>query len=304
MTRAWTLGLSMSGPAIDDAVRGLAGLSLIPEAETLKLDHRKAKVTADWLEAALEGSAKNLLAQADDGHSLVWERGSLLLLSVPGLTTSPDEVRTQVSSLPFELAVIGQLYVEWYDATYRQVSFGDGHVPHGFSSAVKGNGVSRLVSPRWLDHGPWLQVHVGDATWLQFHALSSSPTEALAQAQPGWARLGISDEGGFIQSGFVFTEDVGGVWDPTTKTLKVMVPRGAVTPRKMLEIAAARGDARVQDGEVERTAFIFLDEANARAHLDELWCYGHEVWAIVDGDERRLDQGHEVAPVVPGWATS
>jgi hypothetical protein len=72
----------------------------------------------------------------------------------------------------------------------------------------------------------------------------------------------------------------------------------------MLEIAAARGDARVQDGEVERTAFIFLDEANARAHLDELWCYGHEVWAIVDGDERRLDQGHEVAPVVPGWATS
>jgi hypothetical protein len=304
MTRAWTLGLSMSGPAIDDAVRGLAGLSLIPEAETLKLDHRKAKVTADWLEAALEGSAKNLLAQADDGHSLVWERGSLLLLSVPGLTTSPDEVRTQVSSLPFELAVIGQLYVEWYDATYRQVSFGDGHVPHGFSSAVKGNGVSRLVSPRWLDHGPWLQVHVGDATWLQFHALSSSPTEALAQAQPGWARLGISDEGGFIQSGFVFTEDVGGVWDPTTKTLKVMVPRGAVTPRKMLEIAAARGDARVQDGEVERTAFIFLDEANARAHLDELWCYGHEVWAIVDGDERRLDQGHEVAPVVPRWATS
>ena len=63
MTRAWTLGLSIE-QAIDDAVRGLAGLSLIPEAETFELDYRKAKVTADWLEAALEGSAKNLLAQA------------------------------------------------------------------------------------------------------------------------------------------------------------------------------------------------------------------------------------------------
>lgn len=301
MTCEATLLLSLSGPAIEDIVDGLGSLGLLPEPETLRLDNKSSKVTGTWLADALGGATTRLDAQTDHGHNLVWDRSGLVTLRRPGTTVSTG-LLDQLGALPFQLAVISGLHLEWYDEDYEKFSFSDGHYPHGWASAVKGAGHQRLVSDRWLDHGPWRTSVRGDATWLEFHDLDADPGTALAQAGPAWERLGISDTGGVIQTGFVFTEDVGGVYDAGERKLEVMVPRGGVTPRKMLEIAAVRRHPRIQDGAIERTAFVFLRADEAQADLDELWLHGHEVWAIVDGEEMRLDADHAVPPPTPDWA--
>lgn len=305
MTHQARLLLSMSGPAIDDAVRGLGSLGLLPAPVRLALDFEPvAKPAADWLERALGGTAKQVNASDTEGHTLTWERGTIVTLTRPGTAIARPDTLAQLAALPFELAVIGQLHDEWYDVDYPKVSFGEGHMPHGWASAFQGKGHDRLVSRRWLGSGPWRTTAIGDTTWVEFHDLDADAAAAFAQAQPGWERMGISDTGGFLQRGFLYTDDVRGVYDPTEHKLKVMVPRGDVAPRKLLEIAAARRDPRIHDGQIERTAFVFLREDDARRHLDDLWCYEHEVWAIVDGDPHRLDEDHRVAPVMADWARS
>ncbi len=157
-------------------------------------------------------------------------------------------------------------------------------------------GFARLVSRRWLDQPQWQLVKHGAATWAEFHPLDAEPMAALRQAIPAWERLGISDSGGFIQTGFVFTDDVGGVYDAAERKLKLMVRDDVLSQRRMLEIAALRGHPGVPASQpIERTAFVFLRLEDARRHLRELWLRGHECWAIVNGLELRLD-GEQAPP--------
>jgi hypothetical protein len=295
--------LSLSGPDPEGLVRGLARLGLAPEEPDylLEVDHEKRPGGRDWIDAWLP-RAKSLGATSDTGASLTFERSGLVTLSRPEAVVTAPGLFEALASLPFELAVIGQLYREWWDEAYETFSFSDGHIAHGFACAFKGAGHDRLVSRRWLGFGPWRIHAVGDATWVQFHDLAADPLAALEQARPGWERMGISDTGGFVQSRFVYQDDVGGVYDPTEHKLKVMVPSGEVTQRKMLEIAAARKDPRIlRQQRIDRTAFVFLDEANARRHLHELWLRDHECWAITDGEQHRLDDTYQPAPPPPPW---
>jgi hypothetical protein len=306
MSLTTALLLSLSGPDAAALARGLATLGWLPASpQSLEVDFKSRKVGAKWLEEGLDKTGK-LVATTNEGHSLtVDHKGGLVTLRRPGAEIAAPAFFEALGALPFELAAVGQVHVEWWDEDYPAYSFGDGHVQHGWACAFRGAGHERLVSRRWLDFGPWRKHVIGDASWVEFHDLGVDAKTALEQALPGWERMGISDTGGVIQTGFVYQDDVGGVYDPVERKLKVVVPSGAVSQRKMLEIAAVRRDPRIQkERAIERTAFMFLDAANARAHLHELWLREHECWAIVDGVEQRLDTDHAPRPAPPGWVGS
>jgi hypothetical protein len=295
--------LSLSGSDPEGIVRGLERLGLTPETPDflLEIDHEKQVASAGWIATWL-GKARTIMAVTKAGHTLTFDRGGIVTLSRPDTELTAPATFETLSQLPFELAVIGQVYPEWWDEEYVRYSFSDGHIPYGWACGFRGAGYDRLVSRRWLDFGPWRVRQVGAATWIEFHDLDADAKTALEQAQPGWERMGVSDIGGFIQSGFVYKDDVSGVYDPTEYKLKVMVPSGEVSQRKMLEIAAVRRDPRIQqERRIERTAFVFLDEADALRHLHELWLRAHECWAIVDGVERRLDEEYHPSPSPPQW---
>lgn len=304
MSRQTVLLLSLSGADAPAIARGLARLGWAPKApQTLEVDFAKRKASADWLEAAL-AQARTFTAMTDDGHSMTFDRAGLVTLRAPDFEIDAPQTFEQLADVPFELAVIGQVYAQWWDEDYVGVSFGDGHVQHGWACAFRGAGRQRLVSPRWLDFGPWRTHEVNDATWVEFHPLDADPAAALALAEPAWQRMGISDGGGFVQTGFVYQEDVGGVYDAAEKKLKVMVPGSSeVSPRRMLEIAAIRRDPRLPPSQdILHTAFVFVDPANAHRHLRELWLRGHECWTIVDGQPQRLDADYDPSPRRPGDA--
>lgn len=303
MSRQTTLMLSLSSTDPKGIMRGLEQLGFTPETPDflLEINYEKRGATVDWIDAWL-GEARAITAVSNDGRTLTFDQDGLVTLRRTNTELSAPEIFETLGKLPFELLTIGQVYPEWWDEEYATYSFSDGHASYGLACAFRGAGYDRLVSRCWLDFGPWRTRQLGDATWVEFHDIDADPATALEQAQPGWERMGISDTGGFIQTGFVYEDDVNGVYDPTEYKLKVMVPSGNVSQRKMLEIAAVRHDPRIQrERRIERTAFVFLDEANARRHLHELWLRDHECWAIVDGLERRLDEGYAPAPVKPDW---
>jgi hypothetical protein len=299
-----TLFLSLSGPDAAALARGLHGLGwLPPELLSLEVDFKNKKPGTRWLNDWVDKAAK-LTATTNEGHSLVVDRkAGLVALRRPQVEINAGLFEA-LKELPFELATVGQVHVEWWDETYPAYSFGDGHVQHGWACGFRGAGHERLVSRRWLDFGPWRKQTTGDTSWVEFHDLAADAKTALLQAQPGWERMGISDSGGFIQSGFIYTDDVGGVYDAEARKLKLIVPASAgVSQRKMLEMAAVRRDPRIQrDMPIDRIAFIFVDEAKARLHLHELWLREHECWAIVEGQEVRLDAAYAPQPAKPDWA--
>jgi hypothetical protein len=305
MRRTAVLNLSLSGPDPEAIARGLDDIGWLPQKpDKLEVDYEKRKPQPGWI-AVLGKAARKVVAMSNEGHTLTFTKKGLVTLRRPDTELAAPETFALLTELPFELAAIGQIYPEWWDEEYPTYSFSDGHVQHGWACAFKGAGYDRLVSRRWLDFGPWRKRVIGAASWIEFHDLEADPKQALEQALPGWERMGISDTGGFIQSGFVFKDDVGGVYDADQHKLKILVQSGEVSQRKMLEIAAARHNPLIQKAyNVEHTAFIFTDEANAKRHLHELWLREHECWAIVEGDERRLDTGYTPQPSPPAWARS
>lgn len=300
-----TLFLSTTGDDPAGVVRALAKLGLLPTSpDRVEVDYETQEPTTDWLDRWFGKTKRSLKAMTDDAHTLVYEPSGLVTLRVPNFELDPRRTFGELSTVPFAVAAIGQVHVEWWDEDYSTVSFGRGHTAHAFACAFRGAGYDRLVSRRWLDAGPWRRHTIGECDWIQFHDFGASPAKALEQAQPGWQRMGLSDEGGYLQDPFVYQDDVGGIYDPTERKLKVIVPgTHDVSQRKMLEIAAARRDLLIRkEMPIDRTAFIFIDEDNARRHLHELWLREHECWFVgPDPVQRRLDETYAPPPVEPPW---
>jgi hypothetical protein len=54
-------------------------------------------------------------------------------------------------------------------------------------------------------------------------------------------------------------------------------------------------------GRIERIAYVFVDEGDARAHLHELWLRELECWVADDRGKRRLDLDYHPVPSPPAW---
>jgi hypothetical protein len=222
-------------------------------------------------------------------------------------------VRT-LRDVPFTLASFGNLYVEWdrrrdddedspYSPYYHAPSFSDGHVGLGWGAAFRGKGHERLVSPNWLHGGPFKVWSDGDVSLVQFHALDADAETALAQAKPGHREIGITDDTGFLQTNFVYELDLSGLYDPATRIMKVVVLGRDIPNLELLEWAAVKKfQPHAPERVVNEVAYIFPNEAEAHANLHRLWRYGHQCWAIHNGEEVRLDLDYQCPDTTPAWA--
>jgi hypothetical protein len=158
------------------------------------------------------------------------------------------------------------------------------------------------VSRRWLEYGPWRLLRgEGDLSFVQFHDLAAGADEALAQARPGQARMGIGETGGFLQDDYVYRADRTGLYDAAERKL-VIAAAGPVSQLAMRDACAARRARRNDEREpIERIAYMFISEALAREHLHDLWLRELECWALIDGKKVRLDESYRPAPTQPEW---
>ncbi len=222
---------------------------------------------------------------------------------------SIPEVLEKLARIPFEIAAFEDMYAEWGlvgsdPHAYRLPMWDGGHDSPGWGAAFRGVGHDRLVSRHWLEGGAF-QVWrgPGDVSLVQFHALDADGATALEQARAGHQEIGITSDSGFVQHQFVYRHELKGLYEPATRTMKVVVMGREVPRREMLEWAAAKKEQKFgAETPVEAVAFIFPVEAEARAHLPLLWRYGHQVWAIRDGVEVRLDLAYVPPDTTPAWA--
>jgi hypothetical protein len=171
-----------------------------------------------------------------------------------------------------------------------------------------------------------------DTTFIQFHDLAvTDPKAAWAQARPGLERMGYSPTGGWL---LTHTEDldrqrmgraiggalgdhiraappidllarVGGVYRGDVRTLDVVVPpRAVVSQQQMLHACELRLFHRRTQPTVDRIdtiAYVFVDKADAEAHLHELWLRELECWYLDERGKHRLDATYHPTPNPPAW---
>jgi hypothetical protein len=306
VTGRFSLDVAMTVPSIADAVDRVAKLDAFRMApRSLDVDDDERPVDAAW-PAALRGAREAATARwtppgADHATMIdVWVPGRRVLFQAPSAFSTVDEAIAMIETLPFDVASFGSLHPDAWRALDRElVGFGDRHYAHGWGCAFRGAGHDRLVSRRWLDHGPWRVIRrPDDLTVVVFHDLDLDAAQALAQAAPGHRRMGIADTGGFIQAPYPFTADVGGLYDGDRMTLEIVVPPGGeITQRRMLDACAVRYLHRIEPPSdapiIDQVAFVFLDEAEARRHLPELWLRELECWVADDRPKRRLDVAYK-----------
>lgn len=249
---------------------------------------------------------------------LSWDRlnrdPNAFIIKLENLQLRADvtRVRAFLEELPFAYCAASSASDEWgfvgSRIDYMGCGFGDGHSPLGWMSAFKGAGHNALVSRRWLEFGPWRLIRgKNDLSFVQFHDLAVDDETALEQARPGHQRMGNSPTGGFIPVVFTWNilrdaanGSIKGVYDASSETLIQVVAGRKVDHVEMMEAAAIKARQPLAKP-VRQVAYLFIDEANARAHLHQLWLYGLEVRAIVNGQEIRIDEDYSPTPQVPDW---
>jgi hypothetical protein len=222
----------------------------------------------------------------------------------------PDAVETLaelislIDAQPFDVCAIGWVEDMAFRADIDRLrfvteSFGSGHTNLGLACAFRERGHDDLVSRRWIEAGPWRVIRrPGDLTIVQFYDFDAEPRTAVRQATPGWKRL-ADVGGGFLPNPFQFMRKVDGLYDASRHTLERVVPPGEeIPPWLMNEYCAVRTRHHIRpparaDRPIDQVAFVFVDEAQARVHLDEMWLRELEVWVADGGGKRRLDDSYQ-----------
>jgi hypothetical protein len=242
-------------------------------------------------------------------------RGLRVSARAPEVFERAEDVLTLLASLPLEVCSIASAYYEWMEMSLDDRptrGFANRHEPLGFGCVFRGRGYDRLVSRRWLDFGPWRILRgPDDLTMVQFHDLDADPQTALAQALPGHERIGISETSGFIQGPslagkgikYVVSEKLPeGLYNRETRTLEVVVAGRTISQGEMRDACAYRLHKRNDPKTpIEHVAYVFLTDAEARAHLHEMWLRELQVWTVERGDKRRVDLDYHPTPSPPEW---
>jgi hypothetical protein len=260
------------------------------------------------------------LRAAKVSGSVFWDEGEqqievlpksdLSVFSIPAAFSSLEDALAILEPLPFEICALGATFFdEWIAADYKRWGFGRSHIDHGWGCAFRGAGHQRLVSRRWLDFGPWRVIRrPNDTTFIQFHDLAiTDPAEAYEQAKVGHERMGNSAIGGHLAWHMqnLLRAAGKGLYTAADRTLHVVVAPGvAVSQGEMLANCALRLHHRLTPGQpdpVDTIAYVFIEEADARAHLHELWLRELECWVVDGAGKRRLDADYRPVPDPPAW---
>ncbi len=304
--------MTLSGPGGPDRVRVLARSAHFgTQPDELSREWEQCDVTNEWVEQLVGVRRDGLACWRPSEHQLGYHPRSdeLVSVGVPVDQVTLPAALALIEPLPFELCSFGAAFFdEWIAADYRRWGFGRSMIDHGWGCMFRGAGHDRLVSRRWLDFGPWRIIRrPNDTTLIQFHDLAiTDPAEAYEQAKVGHERMGNSSSGGYIAwyiDGLL--KGAGqGIYTPEDRLLEVVVgPGNEVKQSEMLCNAALRLHHRTAPSTtpVERVAYVFVDEADARAHLHELWLRELECWLVDDKGKRRLDLDYHPVPNPPAW---
>ena len=303
------LYMSLGGPDLSAILRSLEALPVCSREAPARLivDDQDKQPTPDWIDVWTPRCKREVMAVWGENYRewITYHRDHVVQAKVADYPRDPGRVLDLVSVMPFTVAAFRSIHEEWFTpgSAYFATSFGNLHFPHGWGCAFKGVGHQRLVSRRWLEFGPWRLLRGADDTSLvQFHDLEADPATALEQARPGHERMGISPVGGYIPPGHVYAHKIGGLYAPTERALKIVVHGREVSQSEMLDACAARLEQALgHESPLDRIAYVFMEEEEARRHLHELWLRELECRAIVAGSEVRLDADYHPTPEKPEW---
>jgi hypothetical protein len=176
-----------------------------------------------------------------------------------------------------------------------------GHTQLGWGCLFKGKGHDYFVSPRWLEHGPWLlERHDPDITYVQLYDLAAEGEGAWQQGRRAMVRL--SD--GFYTQFAITYEETRGTYSPDDRSISVVKTDRGITPFEMDHLCLIRAKQRGHATQpVDHLRVIFTEERDARRHLHELWLREIECWALLaDGRRARLDLDYSPPPrILPEW---
>jgi hypothetical protein len=229
-----------------------------------------------------------------------------VMVAAPAAFERAEDVLSLLADVPFELCSFRPLWhQEWEAAKLSRTGFAWGHTAHGWGCALRGAGHDRLVSRRWLDYWPWRVLRGnGDLTLLQFHDLEANAATALAQAAPCYERIIPYDGGGIVNVHKLLYPPPEGLYDRDTRTVEYVVAGREVSEAEMLAVCSVRWRRRNHPEQpIERAAYVFLTDAEARAHLHALWLRELECWSVEGGVKRRLDLDYvpPPPPAPPAW---
>ncbi len=297
---------SLKGVETQSLFRAAAALAPFRDVRPTKLsiDNEDAPIDREWIERCVgEGEVECTITFGAE-RSLGWKvREATVYLEVPGLPRQAAAILELLGDLPFTLGSFKSIH-RWYGwPQYKGQGFGGLLVDHGWGCVFKGEGHARVVSRRWLEHGPWRVVRGGgDLSLVQFHDLEAAPETAFAQAVTGHRLLGNNDDTGFLTLGpFKYRNDLAGLYEAPQRRQKIVVAGRDVGHREMLEACRARLLPQDTERPVDQFAFVFMEEERGRAHVHDLWLRGLECWTIVGGREVQLDATHAPTPAPPTW---
>jgi hypothetical protein len=309
------LSIGIGDAGLSESLRAVAALAPFRTPPVKgEVDEQPMKDVSKWVD--------ELLAAKRDGRAdwfrewrshrtfkivNVYARRGSVDFQLPDAFSTVEQALSWIEALPFEACSIGSIYPdEWIKMDVEIFGLGHPQGSYGWACAFRGKGHDRLVSRRWLDFGPWRVVRrPGDLTLVQFHDLDVDAETAAHQATPGHERMGLSRVGGYLRVPYQFSQDVEGLYIAERRTLEIVVPPGdKVEQVRMRDACAVRYQHRIDppaEERIDQVAYVFVDEADARAHLHELWLRELEVW-LVDGEgKRRLDLDYHPTPRKPAW---
>jgi hypothetical protein len=304
--------MTISGTSIHAALDRLAttpGFAMTDPAE-VSVDDKEVPIRRDWASDLKRAKVHARAYWANRRMQVGYRpKSDLVVATLPDGFSTIDEALAILEPLPFEVCGLGSVFFdEWIKADFERWSFSRSHIDHGWACAFRGAGHDRLASRRWLDFGPWRVIRrPNDTTFIQFHDLAiTDPTEAYEQAKIGHERMGCSDTGGFIQQiEDWMLADVRGLYFAEDRKLEVIVPaHETVSQSRMANACTLRLHHRLTRPAhqlIERVAFVFFDEADARAHLHELWLRELECWHVDGSGKHRLDLDYHPTPNPPEW---
>jgi hypothetical protein len=176
-----------------------------------------------------------------------------------------------------------------------------GHQLLGWGCLFKGKGHDYFVSPRWLEHGPWLlERHNPDITYVQLYDLAVEGEAAWQQGRRAMERL---SDGFYTPFAITFIE-THGTYSVEDRSFSVLKTDRGISPVEMGQLCLIRATRRGHATQpVERLRVTFTEERDARRHLAELWLREIECWALLaDGRRARLDLDYSPPPrILPEW---
>lgn len=307
---------TLSGPGGPERIRMLARTaSFGTKPDELSQEWEQREVTDEWVNQLIGVRRDGLACWKPSEHQIGYHPNSdeLVSVGVPVEQVSLPAALALIEPLPFELCSFGAAFFdEWIAADYKRKGFSRSHISFGWGCAFRGAGHDHLLSRRWLDFGPWRVIRrPNDTTLVQFHDLGlTDPAEAYAQAKAGHQRM----RDGFLYHNYAdFMADVRGLYLPEQQRLEIVVPPGTtVDAESMYSAAAVRlyfhdnpsAGHQAKAGSIGHTktvAYVFMDEAQARAHLHDLWLRELECWLVDDKGKRRLDLDYHPVPEPPAW---